>query len=43
LHAIIRSSDTMMYHAKARGRDQIAVADRDALASMPAVKTSRHA
>jgi diguanylate cyclase (GGDEF)-like protein len=43
LHAIIRSADTMMYHAKARGRDQIAVADRDALASMPVPKTSRHA
>jgi diguanylate cyclase (GGDEF)-like protein len=43
LHAIIRSADTMMYHAKARGRDQIAVADSDALASMPAPKTSRHA
>jgi diguanylate cyclase (GGDEF)-like protein len=43
LHAIIRSADTMMYHAKARGRDQIAVADSEALASMPALKTSRHA
>src|SRR5579875_1173382 len=43
LHAIIRSADTMMYHAKARGRDQIAVADSDALASMPAPKSSRHA
>jgi diguanylate cyclase (GGDEF)-like protein len=43
LHAIIRSSDTMMYHAKARGRDQIAVADTEALASMPLPKTSRHA
>ena len=43
LHAIIRSADTMMYHAKARGRDQIAIADRDALASMPVPKTSRHA
>lgn len=43
LHAIIRSADTMMYHAKARGRDQIAVADTESLASMPAPKTSRHA
>lgn len=43
LHAIIRSADTMMYHAKARGRDQIAVADPDALSSMPAPKSSRHA
>jgi len=33
----------MMYHAKARGRDQIAVADHDVLASMPSPKTSRHA
>jgi diguanylate cyclase (GGDEF)-like protein len=43
LHSIIRSADTMMYHAKARGRDQIAVADPEALASMPMSKTSRHA
>ena len=43
LHAIIRSADTMMYHAKARGRDQIAVADTESLASMPSPKTSRHA
>jgi diguanylate cyclase (GGDEF)-like protein len=43
LHAIIRSADTMMYHAKARGRDQIAVADAEVLASMPVLKTSRHA
>lgn len=43
LHAIIRSADTMMYHAKARGRDQVAVADSELLATMPAPKTSRHA
>lgn len=43
LHSIIRSADTMMYHAKARGRDQLAVADRDVLSAMPAPKTSRHA
>jgi diguanylate cyclase (GGDEF)-like protein len=43
LHSIIRSADTMMYHAKARGRDQIAVADVESLASMPTPKTSRHA
>jgi diguanylate cyclase (GGDEF)-like protein len=43
LHSIIRSADTMMYHAKARGRDQIAVADAESLASMPMSKTSRHA
>ncbi|HEV2577962.1 MAG TPA: sensor domain-containing diguanylate cyclase [Acidobacteriaceae bacterium] len=43
LHSIIRSADTMMYHAKARGRDQIAIADPDSLASMPMSKTSRHA
>ncbi|HVG26749.1 MAG TPA: sensor domain-containing diguanylate cyclase [Acidobacteriaceae bacterium] len=43
LHSIIRSADTMMYHAKARGRDQIAVADASQLADMPAPKTSRHA
>lgn len=43
LHSIIRSADTMMYHAKARGRDQIAVADSETLATMPVPKTSRHA
>jgi diguanylate cyclase (GGDEF)-like protein len=43
LHSIIRSADTMMYHAKARGRDQLAVADTELLAAMPAPKTSRHA
>lgn len=43
LHSIIRSADTMMYHAKARGRDQIAIADAEVLSSMPAPKTSRHA
>ena len=43
LHSIIRSADTMMYHAKARGRDQIAVADPESLASMPMAKSSRHA
>jgi diguanylate cyclase (GGDEF)-like protein len=43
LHSIIRSADTMMYHAKARGRDQVAVADAEVLASMPMPKTSRHA
>jgi diguanylate cyclase (GGDEF)-like protein len=43
LHAIIRSADTMMYHAKAAGRDRLAVADAALLATMPLVKTSRHA
>jgi diguanylate cyclase (GGDEF)-like protein len=43
LHSIIRSADTMMYHAKAAGRDRIAVADTELLATMPAPKSSRHA
>jgi len=43
LHSIIRSADTMMYHAKARGRNQIAIADAELLTTMPVLKTSRHA
>lgn len=43
LHSIIRSADTMMYHAKARGRNQIAIADAELLTTMPVVKSSRHA
>ena len=43
LHSIIRSADTMMYHAKALGRNQIAVADAEMLSAMPVVKSSRHA
>jgi len=42
MHAIIRSADTMMYQAKANGRDQIAVANPDAPTSLPTPKTSRH-
>jgi len=40
--AIIRSADTMMYQAKADGRDRIAVANPDAPVSFPTPKTSRH-
>jgi diguanylate cyclase (GGDEF)-like protein len=42
IQAIIRSADTMMYAAKAAGRDQIAVADPRNPAPFPAPKVSRH-
>lgn len=42
LHGIIRAADTMMYVAKAEGRDRIAVADSSKPMPMPAPKTSRH-
>ena len=42
LHGIIRAADTMMYKAKADGRDQIAVADADAPQAFVSPKSSRH-
>ncbi|MDE1163621.1 MAG: sensor domain-containing diguanylate cyclase [Acidobacteriaceae bacterium] len=42
LYNIIRASDTMMYKAKADGRDCIAVADPDAPQKFVAPRTSRH-
>jgi len=42
LHAIIRSADAMMYHAKAMGRDCVAIADVDHPAGAGPIKTSRH-
>ena len=42
LHSIIRSADAMMYVAKDRGRDCIAIADSAHPAAMPVPKTSRH-
>lgn len=42
LHGIIRSADAMMYSAKARGRDQLAVMETGAPPVFPVPKTSRH-
>lgn len=42
LHGIIRSADAMMYSAKARGRDQLAVMETGAPPTFPVPKTSRH-
>jgi diguanylate cyclase (GGDEF)-like protein len=42
LHGIIRAADTMMYKAKADGRDQLAVADANAPQAFVAPRSSRH-
>ncbi|MGI4830373.1 MAG: GGDEF domain-containing protein [Janthinobacterium lividum] len=42
LHDIIRAADTMMYCAKADGRDRLVVASIDRAADMPRPHTSRH-
>lgn len=42
LHGIIRAADTMMYCAKADGRDCVVVASEDRPANMPRPHTSRH-
>lgn len=42
LHDIIRASDTMMYCAKAEGRDRLVVATFDRPPDMPQPHTSRH-
>ena len=42
LHSIIRAADTMMYCAKAEGRDCVVVATDDRPRDMPAPKNSRH-
>ena len=42
LHDIIRAADTMMYCAKAEGRDRLVVASVDRPANMPRPHTSRH-
>lgn len=42
LHGIIRSADAMMYVAKARGRDQLAIMETGAPPLFPVPKTSRH-
>ena len=43
LHDIIRAADTMMYCAKADGRDRLVVASGDRSSDMPRPHTSRHA
>ena len=42
LHAIIRAADTMMYCAKAEGRDCLVIATEDRPLQMPPSKHSRH-
>lgn len=42
LHSIIRSADTMMYCAKAEGRDRLVAASSERSAEMPQPHTSRH-
>jgi diguanylate cyclase (GGDEF)-like protein len=42
LHDVIRTADTMMYAAKAAGRNQIVVADSANPIGMPSPRTSRH-
>ncbi len=42
LHDMIRVADTMMYAAKAEGRNRLVVADSDAPITQPIAKTSRH-
>ena len=43
LHSIIRAADTMMYKAKADGRDRIAVAEAGVQQPFVAPRSSRHA
>ena len=43
LHSIIRAADTMMYKAKADGRDRIAVAEAGVQQPFVSPKSSRHA
>lgn len=43
LHGIIRAADSMMYCAKAEGRDRLVVASDDRPQTMPPLHTSRHA
>ncbi len=42
LHGIIRAADTMMYCAKAEGRDRLVIASGNRPADMPRPHTSRH-
>lgn len=42
LHSIIRAADTMMYCAKAEGRDKLVTTGADRTGEMPRPQTSRH-
>ena len=43
LHGIIRAADSMMYCAKAEGRDRLVVASEERPQTLPPLRTSRHA